>query len=109
MKPIFSEKILWLIQRFSAITNLILLAWFITSLGNFDIANYHQTKNWIKGDINKLLVLFAFLSILLHASMGVSVIIDDYLHSKIKTIVIFLKNFLTVLFMIILGFCLYLI
>ena len=109
MKLIFSEKILWVIQRLSAITNLLLLLWFVLSLNNFDILNYYETLMWIKVETNMLLILFVFISILLHASMGVSVIIDDYIHSNLKSRLLVLKNFLAFLFIFILGFCLYLI
>ena len=109
MKIVFSERVFWFIQRISAITNLILLFWFFISIQGFNILDYNETKEWVKKDYNTILILLTFSSITLHASMGVSVIIDDYIHSNYKRKIIYFKNFTAVIFLIILGFCLYLI
>jgi len=104
------EKFLWIVQRLSAIFLFLLFLWFVISIYSIELNDYEQTLSWIKKGKNSL-ILFLFSSIVfLHASLGLSVIVEDYIHNyKLKRQIYILKNSLIVICVSFSGICLYLI
>lgn len=103
------EKFLWSFQRLSAVFLFLFLVWVFVSLYFLEISNYNQTINWIKKDLNSLLLFLFSVVIFSHAGLGLSVIIDDYIHNNsIKRKIIILKNALIVSSILFSGICLYL-
>lgn len=104
------EKILWIIQRLSAIFICLFTVWFLISINSIELDNYYETINWIKDKNNSsLLFIFSFI-VLLHSNLGLTVIIDDYVHDlKYKKFFFILKNSLIIFCISFSGICLYLI
>ncbi|MDC3091619.1 succinate dehydrogenase, hydrophobic membrane anchor protein [Rickettsiales bacterium] len=104
------EKILWIIQRLSAIFIFVFTIWFIISTSFVDLNNYYETLTWVKSKNNSILLFIFSLIVSLHSNLGLTVIIDDYIHEmRYKKIFFILKNSLVIFCISFSGICLYLI
>ena len=104
------EKILWIIQRLSAIFIFVFTIWFIISTSFVDLNNYYETLKWVKSKNNSILLFIFSLIVFLHSNLGLTVIIDDYIHEmRYKKIFFILKNSLVIFCISFSGICLYLI
>ena len=102
------EKFLWALQRLSALFLLTFFIWFVISIYNVELQSYSETLKWIKTDYNSLLLFLFSITIVLHANLGLSVIIEDYVHaSNYKKFFYFLKSILVLFCMLFSGICLY--
>ncbi len=106
----FPEKLLWTVQRGSALVIFIFLIWLVISINSIEIQNYYDTLEWINRDYNSILLFILSVFILFHSNLGLSVIIDDYVHNpNYKKIFFIAKNSFTLISMMFSGICLYLI
>ncbi len=104
------EKILWIIQRLSAIFIFVFTIWFIISTSFVDLNNYYETLQWVKSKNNSILLFIFSLIVFIHSNLGLTVIIDDYIHEmRYKKIFFILKNSLVIFCISFSGICLYLI
>ena len=104
------EKILWIIQRLSAIFIFVFTIWFIISTSFVDLKNYYETLTWVKSKNNSILLFIFSLIVSIHSNLGLTVIIDDYIHEmRYKKIFFILKNSLVIFCISFSGICLYLI
>jgi succinate dehydrogenase / fumarate reductase, membrane anchor subunit len=104
------EKILWVTQRLSAVFIFLFTVWFIISINSIELNNYYETITWIKTENNSILLFIFSLIVLLHSNLGLTVIIDDYVHElRYKKIFVILKNSLIIFCISFSGICLYLI
>ena len=104
------EKILWIIQRLSAIFIFVFTIWFIISTSFVDLNNYYETLTWVKSKNNSILLFIFSLIVSIHSNLGLTVIIDDYIHEmRYKKIFFILKNSLVIFCISFSGICLYLI
>ena len=94
----------WKFQRVSAIINMPLIMWFVYSIVTFSDYSYNSVTEWIKSPINLILISFMFASIFYHSSLGIQVVIEDYI-SEIKSRA-FLLNFskIIIFFLLIVSF-----
>jgi succinate dehydrogenase / fumarate reductase membrane anchor subunit len=94
----------WKFQRISAIINMPLIVWFVYSLATFSDYSYFSVTEWVKSPINCILIISMFASIFYHSSLGIQVVIEDYI-SEIKSRA-FLLNFskLIIFFLFIVSF-----
>ncbi len=103
-----SEKVLWILQRASAVLNLAIIVYIFFSLNASNLLDHSLTQLWLEQNFNKLILFILFFSLGLHASLGISVIIHDYIHeNKIKNIVLLGKNLFIILFWSFVGISLY--
>ena len=72
----------WKFQRISAIINMPLIIWFVFSLITFSDYSYISLTEWVKNPINSILIICMFASILYHSSLGIQVVIEDYVGSE---------------------------
>ena len=83
----------WLLQKIFALIFIIVLLLAIFLLRDVEIVDYQSTKNWFQNYWNSLLVLILFFSIIFHTNIGLTSIIDDYLHNMlIKKKIVAIKN-----------------
>jgi succinate dehydrogenase / fumarate reductase membrane anchor subunit len=70
----------WLIQRTTAIANLVLMSWLLVSfmlLGNF---SYSSVSTWIAQPISAVPMILLVVSLFWHARLGLQTVIEDYIH-----------------------------
>lgn len=70
----------WWLQRVTSMALLILGAWFLVSLqriGSFELGSIHA---WIGRPWNSVMLLLLGLTLSYHSSLGVQVVIEDYVH-----------------------------
>ncbi len=102
------EKLLWSLQRLSAIFIFSLSIWLVISFNSFLFESFMDTKRWINSGFNSFLLFILTSSISFHSSLGLSVIIDDYIHnSKLNRVLHLFKNLFALFCILFAGFCLY--
>lgn len=70
----------WLVQRFTAIGNLLLLLWFVTSLLLLPNLNYATVIEWIVRPLPATAMALLVVTSIWHAKLGVQVMLEDYIH-----------------------------
>ena len=70
----------WLVQRFSAIGNLVLGLWLIISLVTLPDYDFKTVREWISGGIPATAMALLVISVFWHARLGIQVLIEDYVH-----------------------------
>ena len=91
----------WILQKIFALLFILLFAYSVYLLSDVDLKNYSATLKWFGNFWNSLVILLLIFSLIFHSNIGLSSIIDDYLHNDIlKKRIIVLKNsfFITILF-----------
>ena len=73
----------WKFQRYSAIVNLILAIWLAVSVLCLHDYSFQETINWIKSPINALFLSIFFISSFMHMSLGMQVVLEDYVSNKL--------------------------
>jgi len=72
----------WLTHRFTAISNLILMSWFIVSLLLLGDYSYENVTGWISQPLSAVAMILLVTSLFMHARMGLQVLIEDYVHNS---------------------------
>lgn len=70
----------WLQQRITAVANLPLMLWLVWSVTHMASWDYAGFTAWLALPVNAVLMILAVLSVFYHASLGVQVILEDYVH-----------------------------
>lgn len=70
----------WLLQRFTAVGNLLLLVWFIVSLIMLPNMNYVTVSEWIARPVPATAMALLIISTFWHARLGLQVFTEDYVH-----------------------------
>ena len=79
----------WKGQRISAMINIPLIIWFIFSIISLRDYSFNENINWLKQPINCILITLMLSSVLYHSSLGLQVVIEDYIHDiKIRKFLI---------------------
>ena len=72
----------WKIQRITAIGMVPLVLWFIPSLLIMILSGYSVSIEWIKNPFNATGLILLIGTLFFHASLGLQVVIEDYVHSE---------------------------
>ena len=70
----------WLLQRFTAIGNLVLSIWFAASLLMLPDLGYASLREWIAAPLPATAMALLVISTFWHAKLGLQVVIEDYVH-----------------------------
>lgn len=70
----------WLLQRFTAIGNLLLMAWLLVSLLLLPDFSYGTVAEWIAGPVPATAMALLVISTFWHARLGMQVMLEDYVH-----------------------------
>ncbi len=70
----------WLVQRFTAIGNLLLGSWLIVSLLRLPNLQYATVHEWIVRPLPATALGLLVISAFWHAKLGLQVLIEDYVH-----------------------------
>lgn len=72
----------WLVQRFTAVGNLVLMLWFVTSLLLLPNYSYATVTAWLSQPVPATAMILLVLSTFWHARLGLQVLIEDYIHNS---------------------------
>jgi succinate dehydrogenase / fumarate reductase membrane anchor subunit len=70
----------WLVQRFTAIGNVVLMSWLLVSfvlLGDFSHAS---VVKWLSQPLPATAMILLVISLFWHARLGLQVVLEDYIH-----------------------------
>lgn len=70
----------WLVQRFTAIGNLVLMTWLLVSLALLGDYGHANVVKWLAHPVNATAMILLVTSLFWHARLGLQVLIEDYLH-----------------------------
>ncbi|NVE93870.1 succinate dehydrogenase, hydrophobic membrane anchor protein [Altererythrobacter lutimaris] len=70
----------WLVQRFTAVGNLVLMLWLVTSFVLLPDLSYGTVSTWLAGPIPSVAMILLVISVFWHARLGLQVLIEDYVH-----------------------------
>lgn len=68
----------WLLQRFTAVGNLLLVLWLVISLLLLPNLNYPSVVDWIASPVPATAMALLVISSFWHARLGMQVMIEDY-------------------------------
>ncbi len=74
----------WLLQRFTAIGNLLLVLWLIASILMLPDLTYPTVTEWIARPLPSVAMALLFVSTFWHARLGMQVMIEDYVHEHVN-------------------------
>jgi succinate dehydrogenase / fumarate reductase, membrane anchor subunit len=87
----------WIIQRFTAVGNLLLVLWLIFSLVQMPGLDYDSVTGWLAQPLVAVPMMLMLVSIFWHLKLGLQVLIEDYVHDDgLKFFTILLLNFYAV-------------
>ena len=82
----------WWAQRVSAVGLLLLGLWFLWSLTNIAGFAQAQVTTWISNPCNSVMLLLLCGTLAWHSSLGVQVVIEDYVHGPLLKVCLLLLN-----------------
>jgi succinate dehydrogenase / fumarate reductase, membrane anchor subunit len=82
----------WRAQRVSAVGLLLLGLWFLWSLTQIAGFAQLQVTTWISNPWNSVMLILLCGTLAWHSSLGVQVVIEDYVHGPLLKVVLLLLN-----------------
>jgi len=70
----------WLVQRFTAIGNLVLIVWFLVSVLLLPNMSYVTVREWLARPVPATAMGLLIVSSFWHAKLGMQVMLEDYVH-----------------------------
>lgn len=70
----------WLTHRLTAISNLVLMIWLLASFLMLSDFSYLSVTGWLARPIAAVPMILLIISLFSHARMGLTVLIEDYIH-----------------------------
>jgi succinate dehydrogenase / fumarate reductase, membrane anchor subunit len=70
----------WLLQRLTAVGNLLLVLWLVVSLLLLPNLSYATVSGWIANRVPAIAMALLVISTFWHARLGMQVMIEDYVH-----------------------------
>ncbi|GGZ08217.1 succinate dehydrogenase, hydrophobic membrane anchor protein [Novosphingobium colocasiae] len=70
----------WLLQRFTAIGNLLLVLWLVVSILMLPNLHYASVIEWIVKPVPATAMALLVISTFWHARLGLQVVVEDYVH-----------------------------
>jgi len=72
----------WWVQRLTAVALVPLGLWLVVALARLDDFSYASMLAWIGQPVTSILLILTVLSLSYHSHLGLTVVIEDYLHAK---------------------------
>jgi len=82
----------WWAQRVTAVALLVLGAWFLLALSPLTVLDHAAVQRWIGQPWNSVLLLLLGLVLSYHSSLGLQVVIEDYVHGPFMKVVSLILN-----------------
>jgi succinate dehydrogenase / fumarate reductase, membrane anchor subunit len=77
----------WWTQRLTAVALVLLGLWFVISLLSLDSLDYATVRGWLGQPATTIGALLLVLTLFWHSSLGVQVVIEDYVHHEALKVV----------------------
>jgi succinate dehydrogenase / fumarate reductase membrane anchor subunit len=78
----------WWAQRVSAVALVPLTLWFVASIIAHTGSDYVTFIDWLRTPIFTILMILLLIGLFYHTALGLQVVIEDYLHSAAKFVVL---------------------
>ncbi|WP_439532379.1 succinate dehydrogenase, hydrophobic membrane anchor protein [Polymorphobacter sp.] len=85
----------WWLQRITAVSNIVLVLWFIGSLVRLPSLDYASVTLWLRQPVAAVPMLLFIVSVFWHLRLGVQVLLEDYLHGASRVLAMLALNFYT--------------
>ncbi|MEZ5655501.1 MAG: succinate dehydrogenase, hydrophobic membrane anchor protein [Sphingobium sp.] len=84
----------WIIQRFTAVGNMLLVLWLIFALLQMPGLDYGSVTSWLSQPLVAVPMMLMLVSVFWHLKLGLQVLIEDYVHDDgLKFFAVLLLNF----------------
>ncbi|MCG6119619.1 MAG: succinate dehydrogenase, hydrophobic membrane anchor protein [Blastomonas sp.] len=84
----------WIMQRVTAVSNLILMLWFVASLVSLPSLDHATVTAWLSSPLAATAMILLLITVFYHLRLGLQVLAEDYVHDHgTKFGVILLLNF----------------
>ena len=83
----------WWAQRLTAVGLVPLTLWFAFALTGLPYGNYDEVANFIAEPLNSILLILLVITLVYHSSLGVQVVIEDYVHGPAKVVMLIASQF----------------
>ncbi|WBO23540.1 succinate dehydrogenase, hydrophobic membrane anchor protein [Sphingomonas abietis] len=80
----------WWLQRVTAVSNLILMIWFVVSIVRLPIVDHQAMVLWLKSPLVAVPMVLLVLSTFWHIRLGLQTFIEDYVHDEGNKIAVLL-------------------
>jgi succinate dehydrogenase / fumarate reductase membrane anchor subunit len=70
----------WLVQRTTAVGNVLLMTWLIFSIVLLSDYSYETVSSWLAQPIAAVPMILLLISVFYHAKLGLQVLVEDYIH-----------------------------
>jgi succinate dehydrogenase / fumarate reductase membrane anchor subunit len=88
----------WWMQRLSAVAMVPLMLWLVVGLATHTGGGYEGTVGWLGNPVNAVVLIIAFAVLFYHASLGLQVVLEDYVsHKGVRLALVTGVRFLAVL------------
>ncbi|MGX0877842.1 succinate dehydrogenase / fumarate reductase membrane anchor subunit [Roseovarius sp. MBR-154] len=78
----------WWAQRVSAIALVPLILWLVWALTGGSAADHMALTVWLGAPVNAILMILLLIAAFHHAALGLQVVAEDYIHSRLRFAVI---------------------
>lgn len=72
----------WLLQRFTAVGNLVLMMWLVASFVMLPAYDYATLAKWLSQPVSATAMILLVIGTFWHARLGLQVVIEDYIHNS---------------------------
>ena len=70
----------WLLQRFTAIGNVVLMSWLLISFVLLGDYGHASVVKWLAQPLSATAMILLVVSLFWHARLGLQVVLEDYIH-----------------------------
>ena len=87
----------WILQRVTAVGNLLLVLWFVASLLYLPAYDHATVSGWLAQPLVAVPMALLLISVFWHVRLGLQVLVEDYVHDDgLKFAVLILLTFFTI-------------
>ena len=82
----------WWMQRVTAVALLIIGLWFLVSIAGLVDYDRAELYRWVGHPFNAVMLILASITLAWHSTLGLQVIVEDYVHGPMLKIIALLFN-----------------
>lgn len=76
----------WWLQRITAVALVPLSLWFVIAIIRLAGADFDSVRDWIGNPLPAILLVLLLIATFYHVSLGLQVVIEDYIHAELAKI-----------------------